>query len=330
MRMQTIGRAVLIAALCAMWAMPALAKDKDRGMSSVLGNLEWGDSPKKVIKQLKEDRLEQLRRDSALKADQVLMQQARKEALDWNKKVEKSYTKLKGKRTGYEFSVVSSEFTLNVGEALIRARDKVAQRFYFFKDGRLYKLVVAYDKDYLQNVEFEDFAVQTARKYGRPVSTEYGELYGAEELVAVKWEDRFTYLDVQNKAEFFGTYVMVFSDRKKVKRLQASGRPFGGSDKGDEDESISSEVAALTSGTSKADDTVLDDLVGEVKLDLNEGRPEDEKIRDEPEVADTDSPKAKSKKKAKPKKKKAKKKKRRKSKKGLDGMKSGDDELIIY
>ncbi|MEM1348639.1 MAG: hypothetical protein AAGI01_08800 [Myxococcota bacterium] len=328
MGMQKIRRTVLAATLCAMWAMPAAAEgEKERGMSSVLGSLDWGDSPKKVITKLKEDRLEQLRRDSALKADQVLMQQARKEALDWNEGIEKSYTKLEGKRTGYEFSVVSSEFTPNVGESLIRARDKIAQRFYFFKDGRLYKLVVAYDKDYLEDVEFEDFAVQTARKYGRPMSTEYGELYGAEELVAVKWQDQQTILDVQNKAEFFGTYVMVFSDRGKVKRLKASGSPFGGSDRSDKDEGISSEVAALTSGTSKADDSVLDELVGEVELDLNEGRPEGEKLREQPEVADTSAPKEK---KQPSKKKKSKKRKRRKPKKGLDRTKSLGDELIIY
>lgn len=311
----------------------AFAKKRDKDdLARVLGDIEWGDSKVKVLEKLKAQRMETLTKDKKLRKDPRKMQYARKKAIDWHKGVEDSYVRFNGKRTGYEASIVQTHYTDRNGESMLRARDKVAQRFFFFMDGQFYKLVVAYDHDYLKGVGFESFAAQAARTYGRPVSTEYAELMGDEELVKVTWQDKANLLDIENYQEFFGTYAMVFTDRKRVERLQASKRNFGGSDKVN-DESISGEVAALTNndGGDKNQD-VVDSIVGDVDLDLNEGRPKDEQIRQpQPgeESSDSDTA-AKPKKTAKKKKKKRKKKKV--SKRDFSDLKdkAGDDELIIY
>jgi hypothetical protein len=311
----------------------AFAKKRDKDdLARVLGDIQWGDSKSQVLEKIKAQRMETLTKDKKLRKDPRKMQLARKKALDWHERVSDSYVRFEGKRTGYEASIVQTHYTERNGESMLRAKDKVAQRFFFFMDGQLYKLVVAYDHDYLKGVGFESFAAQAARTYGRPVSTEYAELMGEEELVKVTWQDKTNILDIENYQEFFGTYAMVFSDRARVERLQAAKRNFGGSDKTNE-EVISGEVAALTrnEGGDKNKD-VVDSIVGNVDLDLNEGRPKDEQIRQPQPGEKSDEDDGKAAKKKKTAKKKKKRKKKKVSKRDFSDLKdkAGDDELIIY
>lgn len=321
----------LVVGLSAPVMAESKAKKEDAGLAKVLGDIQWGDSKPTVLAKLKAQRMSTLGKDKELRKDARKMQRARKKTMDWHQEIEDSYVRFESKRTGYEASIVQTHYTSSNGESMLRARDRVAQRFFFFMDGQLYKLVVAYDHDYLKGIGFKSFIGQAARTYGRPVSTEYAELMGEEELVKVTWEDRQSILDVENYKEFFGTYAMVFSDRERIKRLRASGRNFGGSDKSSE-EAVSDKVAHLTKtdGSDRNRD-VVDSIVGDVSLDLNEGRPKDDQIRpeDEPEK-DTDSA-DKPKKTAK--KKKAKKRKKKKvSTRDFSDLKdsASDDELVIY
>lgn len=306
---------------------------KDRGLAKILGDIEWGDSKAEVLEKIKQQKLDTLRDNEKLRKDRVKMQRARKRVLDWHESVQESYTRFKsGERSGYEVSVVSNHYTSDNGESMLRARDAVAQRFFFFLDGQLYKLVVSYKQDYLQGVGFEEFAAQVAQKYGRPISTEYTEMYGMEELMLVRWQDKQTVLDIENQREFFGTFTMAFTDRDRLEKLVASDRDFGGSDKIDDD-SLSSEVASLTTGEASDENRdAVSNIVGDVDIDLNEGRPKDEQVR-QPEKKEKAAEKKSDAKKKTPKKaKKRKRKKKKVSKRDFSDLKEkgGDDELIIY
>jgi len=309
---------------------PAFAKSKS-GISSVLGDLEWGASKSKVLEHIKQMKLDALKKNKSLRKNPAAMQKARKRLDDWHKKVEESYVRFKKNNKDskfYEVSIVAGHYTDNNGETMLVAKDNIAQRFFFFIDGKLYKLVVAYNRDYLKNIGFEAFVGQSAKKYGRPVSVEYGDIMGDEELLRVTWRDKGSQLEVENMFEFFGTYTMVFSDRQKLKHLNASNRVFGGSDRVEE-EGISNEVASLTKEDSyDRNEDVVDSIVGDVEIDLNEGRPKDQQVR-EPDPAE--APKAKKGKKKK-KSKKARPKATRKKKKRIkkNEFDAGDEELIIY
>ncbi len=323
--------AIMMVGLMSTTAM-AEKKSKKKGearIDAVLGDLKWGDSKKKVLDYIKDQRLDALKKDKKLKKDRVRMQAERKRVLEWHSKVEDSYTRFKKKEgSEYEVSLISNHYTKNNGESMLLARDKVAQRFFFFIDGQLYKIVVAYDQDYVKGVGFEAFVGQSARKYGRPVSLEYGELYGEDELVRVTWKDKTSILELENQREFFGTYSMVFSDRERIKQLLASDRNFGGNDKGVED-SVSSEVASLTQDNGSKNEGALGDLVGSIDIDDSKGRPKDAIVP--PAEEETKKDKTKKSKKSKKKKKKGRVKvKKKKSGKSLKDIDAGDEELIIY
>lgn len=317
---------------------PAFAKGKTKkkqktGLAAVLGDVSWGDSKEDVLKKMKSQLMTEARKDPKVKRDPLLMQKARKGALDRHKKAEKSYTRLIGENTGYEVSVIGDEFSSDNGEAFIRVKDSVAQRFYFFIDNRFYKLVVAYNSSYLRGTDFESFVALSARKYGRPTEAEYDDIRGEEQLALVSWQDPETSLAVKNKKELFDTYTMAFTDRQTLKRLQAKKGRVGGSDK-DSDE-LSAQVQDLMAGSENDTNRgVVDDISGtRTKIDFAEGRPKDDSDKrydDEGNLVsakDDDKPK-----KSKPKKSKTKKKKRKK-KKAPDFSKidsKGSDDLIIY
>lgn len=310
---------------------PKVQQQKVDKIAAVLGDMKWGASDKDVVELIKKQRLDEMSKDQKLRKDPLLMQEARKQLVDQLSTIEKTKTELKGDRTGYEVSVIADEFTPNVGESMMVVRDKVAQRYYFFMHGRLYKLVIAYDKEYLKGVDFEPFAAQTAQRYGRPISTDYGDVFGEEELTSVTWEDDGSILAVHNKREFFGTFTMVFSDKQRVQELTKRGLSFGGKGKATKKQAeVSSEVAQLTrDGGEDPNKNIVDGMVGSVNIDLNEGRPEDDKLRPE----DQESPGESSKttkttkdKTKKPKKPKTKKKPRRK----FEDLNAGDNELVIY
>ena len=255
---------VVFLSFCFFGASTATAKKKTKkkanhGLAQVLGDVKWGDSKDTVLKKMKSQLMKEAKKDPKVKRDPLLMQKARKGALDRHKRAEKSYTRLQGDNTGYEVSVIADEYSSDNGESFIRVKDKVAQRFYFFIDGAFYKLVVAYNAAYLRNTDFESFVAMSARKYGRPTSAEYDDIRGEEQLALVSWEDPETSLSVKNKKELFDTYTMAFTDRQTLKRLQAKKGRVGGSDK-DADE-LSAQVQDLmnSSGTD-ANRKVVDDI----------------------------------------------------------------------
>jgi hypothetical protein len=308
-------------------------KDQDE-LAKVLGEIEWGDSKDVVLKKIEKQMMAEARKDPKLKRDRILLQREMKKIKDRTRTAEKSYTRLQGSNTGYEVSVIADEFSTNNGESFLRVKDRVAQRFYFFIDGKFYKLVVAYNRSYLRNADFEGFVGSSVKKYGRPTEAEYETIEGEEQLALVEWQTPETMLYVKNKKEFFGTFTMSFADRQRIKRLMAQNKRFGGSDK--DEEELSAEVQSLTQSNSvDANANVVDSIVGDVNVNFNEGRPKDDQIRrydKDGNVIESGEAQASAEKKTKKTKKKKKKKKKKKRKKpdfsDLEA-KSGDD-LIIY
>lgn len=325
-RVRSLSFAVVFLGL--LIAAPAVADD-DGELGSPLGEIKWGDGTDAVVKKVRTQMLSGLTEREELRHNRVKLQRERKRVLDRIEKFEKSHTKL-GSDSGYRVSVIADEYLPDNGESIMRLRDKVAQRYYFFLDGRFYKMLVAYNPEYLDGVDFEAFVVQTARKYGEPSDTYYSEIDGEEQLTTAVWQGAKTLLKVDNQMEFYDTYTMSFADREVTERLAKIREARGG----DDDEELSSRVQTLTDFHRGDDnDDAVDSLVGETNIDLNEGRPVDEQVRHgEGGQAGQDDSVAAQEKASKPKKKKKKRKKKKKKKRDFSDIdtSSDDDDLIIY
>ncbi|TXD39867.1 hypothetical protein FRC96_06240 [Lujinxingia vulgaris] len=304
----------------------------EEGIAAMLGEIEWGDSRDEVVEKLREQMIQKVRDDESLRGDRVAMQRARQRALDRARGVEDSHTQLRGSRTGYEVSIISGEFKKDNNEELLRVRDEVAQRYYLFVDGKLYRVVVAYNSDYVENVGFETFLAQASRRYGRPISSDYGEVFGEEVLVRATWEDRDSELRVEDKREFFGTFAMIFSDRSMLSELRAANRLATG-DQAQQAE-VSDRVRALQ--RSEAVDRhagAVDSLLGgDTTVDLSAGRPDySEEEAAAAEAQARAEAEARAEREREEEKKKKKKKKRRQERNDFSDLEAGGgDDLIIY
>lgn len=308
-------------------AAPAFAEEENK-LAAPLGDIEWGDDKDEVLDKLKKQMLDRLRKRDDLRRDRVRLQKERKKVLDKHRTIKDSYERL-NHDSGYKVSIIADEFTPGNGESLMRVKDRVASRYYFFVDGGLYKFAVAYNQDYLKDVEFESFVVQAAKRYGRPEATAYSEVDDA--LMVARWMNNDTVLRVENERAFFGTFKMVFAERMTLERMNALEETLTASEGGDE--GVSDEVERLKDGPiADRNADVVDGLVGDFEVELNAGRPKDDQVRYNQEVAvEQASGEASSKTKAaKPKKKAKKKKKKKRDFSDLEASSGGGDDLIIY
>jgi hypothetical protein len=322
---------VCLLALC--FASPAMAGGDD--LTAPLGEIDWGDSRAEVAKKVKAQMLEKLRQREDLKGNRVLLHREHARVLAQIDEFKESYEVLDDS-SGYRVSVISDEFSRGNGESLMRIKDTVANRYYFFVDGGLYKLVVAYNQQYLKSVGFETFVVQVANKYGKPGDTTFVPRDGEDVLMNATWKDANTVLSVQNQKEFFGTFTMSFAQRTTVERLKKMRLARGDSD--DSDDGLSARVKSLTSVTNPSVDAdIVDSIVGSSDFNLNEGRPVDvqkaraEQAKRQAELAAQKKLRAKAEKKARAEKKKEKKKTRKKRDfSDIEASSGGGGDLIIY
>lgn len=314
------------------FAFPAMAKDGEN-LNAPLGEVKWGDSRQAVTKKVKEQLLEAMRKDNKFKGNRAGLQREHSRVLSKVDDFNASYEKLDA-TSGYQVSVISEEFSRQNGESMMHIRDTVANRYYFFVDGGLYKMVVAYNQRYLRNVGFEPFVLQVAQKYGKPADTEFVVEDGEDVLMTATWTQGNTVLNVKNQKAFFGTFTMGFAERSTSRRLEAM-REARGDDRATEG-GLSARVKSLTTeSNSTADDDIVDSIIGNSKIDLNEGRPVDSQIARAEEEAAQKELEAKQATAAKAKKKKRKTKKKAKKKSNRDfsdieSSSSGGDDLIIY
>ena len=91
----------------------------------------------------------------------------RKEMMAEVEKVKTKLVKFDGQKTGYDVSIVDQEFLHNAGESMLVAKEETATRYFFFKDDRLYKMFIAFDKEILQGKSFREFGQLMQARFGK-------------------------------------------------------------------------------------------------------------------------------------------------------------------
>lgn len=311
-----LGRAVLGASILFLTALLGAGQAWAESQGELVGalrGLDWDVRKGEVLKSFKTELEGEFKETASQLRDPVKKERLRRRMLDNFEKIEESYVQLKGKRTGFEVSVIAGEYSTKNNESLLIVRDEYAQRYYLFADGRLWKMIIAYNPEYIQDVGFEAFTEQVARKYGAPVDNQYQENSGEQILSSVIWRDEVTELRIEDKSEFFNTFTMVFSNLEKAQRFEKFRRAFGERKKKD---SLGFDLADLQNEGEydEGGDDVVDSITGvKTEVVLNDELFKDERARrvgGAATVADANLPQEKAKKRKRAKKrKKAKKKK---------------------
>lgn len=250
------------------------------GISSVLNFLDWGATSGQVMDSLKQeiearwaDTLKELR--DPMEIDRALRRKATEFAA-----VEKTYVRFSGERTGYESSLIANDFVPNDDEAVLRVDDSEAQRYYFFRNDRLWKILVAYSSNVSRNTPFPEFLDQVQGKYGRPANVEWVTPKGGVKAIhAAHWDDPTTRLVAEDRTEFFGTYCMKFLSLSEGVALEESRKASGTARKSSamDDPSVASALSEITADTGASHDDVVDRLTGtQHTIDMVGNRPDNE------------------------------------------------------
>jgi len=252
----TARRSVRAFGLLALFASaPALSQEADappaaaaepqvkQGLSAVLTTLDWG-APTTAVLAMLEGEIEKRYDEVLSKADTLEVDRILRRKNDELKTLRAALVRFDGQRTGFEASVIADDFRPGNGEAMIKVEDGAAQRYFFFKDEQLYKVLVIYSSNVARQLDFSGFIGQIEKKHGPTLSREE-DAKGAP--TAATWEDTLTRLVAQDRS-LFGTYTMAFLDKQRGVQIEAD-RP--------------ARQAALTPVPNAVADSMLDDIMQE-------------------------------------------------------------------
>ena len=188
------------------------------------GLFTWGMNPDEVFAKAKtgiearyQDRID------ASRADPGKQQRIRDEREKEVKAVKDSFTKFEGQKTGWDVSIIGSEFMQNNGEAVIQMKEDVWTRYFFFFEDRLYKMFLAFNKDVIGDKSFRDFGKEMGAKYGNP-----REVYRDEKSKGgmKRFLDHFEWsasggdsLRLVDRSEFYGVFCLVLADASVIDRV---------------------------------------------------------------------------------------------------------------
>ncbi len=132
-------------------------------------------------------------------------------------RVSQSFVAFDGKRTGWDVSIVEDEFAHHTGEAMLErwenSNGKNQRRFFFFHDGKLYKMFVSLDVSILpeDKKNFETFAKVMQGQYGA----------GDVEPGVVTWRTDEFHVRAVDKLRTYDALGLVIEDPREKKALVA-------------------------------------------------------------------------------------------------------------
>ncbi|HEY4187976.1 MAG TPA: hypothetical protein VGP07_23070 [Polyangia bacterium] len=190
------------------------------------GLFTWGMNPDDVFAKAKSgiEARYQDRIDGA-KADPGKQQRIRDEREKEIKAVKASFTKFEGQKSGWDVSIIGSEFMQNNGEAVIQIKEDVWTRYFFFFEDQLYKMYLAFNKDVIGDKSFRDFGKEMAAKYGNPreVYRDEKQKGGMKRVLdhfewAVSGTDALKLVD---RSEFYGVYCLILSNAQTTESVMS-------------------------------------------------------------------------------------------------------------
>jgi hypothetical protein len=228
------------------------------------GTFKWQMSPEEVMAQVKASINKKYQpRIEGSNQDPGKQQRIRDEQEKEINAVKKSYIKFEGQKTGLDVSIVGPEFQQNTGEAVLVAKEDIWTRYFFFFEGGLYKMFLAFNKDTIEGKAFTDFGKSMEAKYGRAK-----EVYRDEKtkggmrhiLDHYEWSAKGDKLRLIDRSEFYGVYCLVLVDSKTQDRAIEK-RKYTNPEQNSKD-SLVEAVTAKDGNDRDANDNIIDRITG--------------------------------------------------------------------
>lgn len=149
-----------------------VSAEKKKVLAELFAGFKFGMAKDDVVKQLSKQLDERYNEKIKDTTDVGVQDRLRKEKRDEVARINASYIGFEGKRTGWDVSIIEDEFAHNTGESMLERWEnkdgKNQRRFFFFRDGKLWKMFVSLDVSILpaDKQNFETFQTAMQAKYG--------------------------------------------------------------------------------------------------------------------------------------------------------------------
>jgi hypothetical protein len=194
----------------------AAGKEPIVGVLETAG-LKWGSSVTEVKNLYKEKIKAEFAERMKGEKDSLKMYNLGKEREAALAEIDAKYVVFDAKKEAtFKSAIVAKEFKYDPSESMIIVPTPQSQWYLFFIEERLWKLVIAYNSDYIGDRTFADIISLGSGKYGEPKKRWLRKpMKGDPIMVAAEWEDGGSRLWMEDKIALFGSIVMIYSDKTK-------------------------------------------------------------------------------------------------------------------
>ncbi len=202
-------------------AKPAYVTSKAHinALRELMGAFKFGmsrdDVVKVVSKQISERYSERISNTSDVYRQDELRRKRDKEI----ERVRKSLIEFKGERSGWDVSIIDDQFAHRSEESMLvyweTFQGRNQRRFFFFFEGRLYKMFIALDTSSMKLADdqknFAFFRALMERRFGPGQAHDRG----------ITWQARSFRVDALDKLSFYSSFCLVIADPKQTRSLLA-------------------------------------------------------------------------------------------------------------
>ena len=196
---------------------PPTAEQK-KALGELMGAFTFGMDKDAILAALTKQIDDRYAEQISATSDVMTQDKLRKEKAKEIATIKKSYTEFTGAKTGWDVSLIDQEFAHNTGESMLvyweNAGGKNQRRFFFFYEGKLWKMFVAIDTKALAEDQrnFTFFRNLMEARYGK------GRVEGSRE----KWDAGSFEVHAVDKMAFYGSFGLLIQDPKVLPSLMAT------------------------------------------------------------------------------------------------------------
>ena len=201
-------------------ASTAAFKGDAKALGELMGPYKFGMTSKDILGILSKQIGDRYKEKIAATTDVYVQDKLRRDRQAELDRIKKSYVEFKGVKTGWDVSIIDDQFGHNSDESMMvhwenapeTGRDQ--RRFFFFHDGRLYKMLIALNSSQLKNEQrtFDYFRGLMETRYGKGSVKMSKDADGVDRPVGLDWRSKSHHVSALDKLAFYGSFVLVVAD----------------------------------------------------------------------------------------------------------------------